>query len=410
MTTNDPAPTGPAVVVVARQPIVDRDGAVVGFELLYRPVDPEAPAVDGERMTARVVLSALTIGVDQLVGDKDMYCNAERGVLTGETPVTLPPERTVIEVLETVAVDEETLRGCRELLARGFRIALDDFVWVDGVEPLLDLASIVKIDLLVTPRERVPDLVRRCREYGVRLVAEKVETDEDVAWARELGFDLFQGYAIERPHLVRGQTVAPSGLAQLKLALSMLVEDLELDEVEETLRHEPGLVVQVLQLASLGADRGLRRTVRSLREALVLLGTVRIRQWVALTILNAQPGRSPDGIAVALTRARMCEVLAHRWSTSTDFAFTAGLLSALELMTGQPLEELDGTLDLDEELKAAAFRHEGLVGQLVGAVVDYQAGLQHGDDEVRSPELDTVAAAAFAWAMPFVTALGQTRD
>ena len=134
-------------------------------------------------MTAQVVLGALTIGIDQLVGDKTMFCNAERGVLIGETPVTLPPHRTVIEVLETVAVDDETVEGCRQLVEAGFRIALDDFVWIPGAERLLELASIVKIDVLALSRAEVAALVDRCRPYGVELLAEKVESPDDVAWA-----------------------------------------------------------------------------------------------------------------------------------------------------------------------------------------------------------------------------------
>jgi len=109
---------------VARQPIVDRDREVVGFELLYRPCRTSPAVVGGDRMTAEVVLGALTIGVEALVGDKVMYCNAERGVLVGETPITLPPERTVVEVLETVAIDEELVAGCRDLVARGYALAL----------------------------------------------------------------------------------------------------------------------------------------------------------------------------------------------------------------------------------------------------------------------------------------------
>src|SRR4051794_8855709 len=279
-----------AEVVVARQPIIDLAGDVVGFELLYRPIRSDSPAVSGEQMTAQVVLGALTIGVDQLVGDKAMFCNAERGVLTGETPVTLPPARTVIEILETVDIDDGAVAGCRDLVARGFRLALDDFVWAAGVERLLEIASIVKIDLQATPRDEVRELIARCREYDVRLLAEKVETDEDVAWARAQGFELFQGYAIERPVVVRGSTIAPSAVTHVQLALTLLTEEMDFDDLEDILRREPGLVVQVLQMASAGADRGLRRPIRTVREALVLLGTTRIRQWVALTLLSGHAG------------------------------------------------------------------------------------------------------------------------
>jgi c-di-GMP-related signal transduction protein len=396
-----------AQVVVARQPITDRNREVVGFELLYRPRRPGAAALNGEQMTAQVVLGALTIGIDQLVGDKAMFCNAERGVLTGETPVTLPPHRTVIEILETVHVDDEAVQGCRDLVAAGFRLALDDFSWIPGAERLLELASIVKIDFQAISREELPALVERCRAYDVQLLAEKVETEEDIACAMGLGFELFQGYAIERPDVVRGQSVAASALAHVQLAMTLLTDEIEFDDLEEILRREPGLVVQVLQMASVGSHLGMRRQVRTVREALVLLGSTRIRQWVALTILSSQPSRSPDGLATALVRARMAELLARsRGIESPEFAFTAGLLSALDLLLSADLDELGETMDLDDEVKDAAFRRTGEVGALVAQVVAYQLGLEAGDEpEDAYGDMDDAAAAAFTWAMPYVSSI-----
>ena len=105
-------------------------------------------------MTAEVVFGAVAVGFDQLVSDRDAFCNADRGVLLGDVPLNLPPERTVVEVLETVHLDSEVLEGCRALAAEGYRLALDDFVWRPGAEQLLPLASIVKIDVLATPDGR----------------------------------------------------------------------------------------------------------------------------------------------------------------------------------------------------------------------------------------------------------------
>lgn len=402
---------GGMAVVVARQPIVDRALDVVGYELLYRPSDTSAPQVDGEQMTANVVLGALAIGLESLVGDKDLFCNAGRGVLVGTTPVTLPPERTVIEVLESVVIDDETVQGCRDLVERGFRLALDDFVWVEGAERLLELVDIVKLDLREVSREEIERLVGLCRTYDVRLVAEKVETDDDVEWARGLGFDLFQGYAIERPKLVHGETIPASTITHMQLAISLLTEDLDFDALEDILRREPGLVVQVLQMASIGAARGLRRQVRTVREALVILGTVRIRQWIALTILNGQKGGSLDGLAVALIRARMCELLAaEQPQGDPEYAFTAGLLSALDQLVSMEMDQIASSMDIDEDLKLAAFRRKGDVGALVDAVATYQhevaitRGVATGQ-----PHLDSVAAAAFSWAMPYVNTLSATQ-
>ncbi len=395
-------------VVVARQPIVDRAGAVVGFELLYRPTRPDTPRPSGEQMTAQVVLGALSIGLDQLVGDKTMFCNAERGVIVGDTPVTLPTARTVIEVLETVVADDEAVQGCHALVAQGFALALDDFVWREGAERLLDLASIVKIDFQANTRAEVAVLAGRCRDYDVLLLAEKVETEDDVEWARAQGFDLFQGYAIERPHIVEGRTVAASSVTQVQLALMLLTEDVDFDEIEAILRREPGLVVQVLQLASIGTAHGLRNRVRTVREALVLLGTDRVRKWIALTMLSGHSGGSVDGLATALVRARTCELLArHRATVEPEFAFTAGMLSSLDLLLGIGLAQLDAALELDDLLKAAAFRHDGPTGELVREVTSYQSALR---DPVPAghfaDDLDGAAAAGFAWALPYVSLLG----
>ena len=396
-------------VAVGRQPIVDARGEVRGFELLYRPVQapaPSAPTLTGEQMTSRVVLGALAIGIEQLVGAKLIFCNADRDVLVGDTPITLPPQQTVIEVLETVAVDDDVVAGCRHLVASGFQIALDDFVWTDGIERLLELASIVKLDFLAHDRETLLALAERCRPFGVVLVAEKVETAADIALGVELGCELFQGYAVERPVVVRGRSLSPSSLAHARLAVTMLSTNLEFEEIEEILRTEPALVVQVLQIASAGAQHGLRRQVRSVREALVLLGGTRIRQWIALSILGNQAAGNPDSIATALLRARTTEVLAQvRQVAAPEVAFTAGLLSTLDLLLGVGLEELATTMGIGDELRQAAFTRTGSLGELVDEVATYHRHVETDGQSDDPTDIDHAAAAAFAWAMPYLSSL-----
>ncbi len=404
------APVATREVVVGRQPIVDSSGALVGYELLYRCAGVGDAPLTGEQMTAEVLFGALTIGVDQLVGDRLAFCNADRGVLVGDTPVTLPPERTVIEVLETVTIDAEVVRGCQELVDRGFQLALDDFVWVDRAEELLEIASIVKIDVLAQSREDVVELVRRCRAHDVLLLAEKVETAEQLAWAVEVGFHLFQGYVIERPAHVRGQALPASAAAHVQLAVHVLAEELDFGDIEGILRREPGLVVQLLQMAGRGGRGGLRREVRTIREALVVLGTAQVRQWLALTLLQGQRSTNPEAVITALARARACELLASRAPGVTgEAAFTAGLVSALDVLLGVDAEHLAGALDLDPDLKGVAFDRAGATGALVSQVAQFQ------DDVARrrpplggagaDPALAEAVAAAFLWAAPQASAL-----
>jgi EAL and modified HD-GYP domain-containing signal transduction protein len=213
-------------VVVGRQPIFDGELSVFGYELLFRtlsgPTAAEAAGALGDQMTADVIFNSVSIGVDRLVGNKKLFCNASRGVLTGVVPVLLPPDQTVIEVVKTVVPHEDVLAGCRRLRKEGFALAIDDVRRCADVERFMELASIVKVDIQVTDPEELPALVEQCRRYDVSLVAEKVESTDELERCRALGFDYFQGYLLARPSEVPGRALDPGRVAQLRLAAHLL--------------------------------------------------------------------------------------------------------------------------------------------------------------------------------------------
>ena len=277
-----------ADVVVGRQPIFDGERSVVGYELLFRTVDGVAPGAAegsgpvGDLMTADVVLGSISIGVDRLAGKHLLFCNASEGVLVGDVPILLEPDRTVIEILESIVPGDEVLAGCRRLRSEGFTLALDDVLDFEQAEPFLEVASIVKIDLLEVPPAELDELIARFKTEEKIVLAEKVETVAQLESCKAMGFDLFQGYLLARPSLVRGRRLAPEQISCMQLATSLLGEQLSVDELEVLVRRDPALTLQLLQVASIGASRGMQRNVRSVREALVLLGSRQLQSWISL--------------------------------------------------------------------------------------------------------------------------------
>lgn len=394
-------------LVVARQAIYTADREVAGYELLFRSTagDQHAAALDGDLMTSTVLFNSLSIGLERLAGGKLLFCNADREVLTGRLPMVLPPEQTVIEILETIEVDEEVLAGCRRLASLGYRLALDDFEWFEGAEQLLRLASIVKIDLMRTRADELAELAERCRAYGVELLAEKIETDEDFDRCVALGFDLFQGYALARPRNVQGRTLEASRLGPIRVATSLMSTDFDVAELEEILRTEPGMTFQLLQMAAVGNHDGLRREVHTLRDALVLVGSVRVQSWIAFLLMRKNGTVTADSLVTALSRARMCELLCRDAAPGQAMlGYTAGLLSAFELLVGQSSEQLFAELPLSASLRDAAFGGSGPVADLVRDVIDYQAG--RIADERRSglahTDFDRASMASILWALDAV--------
>ena len=366
-------------VMVGRQPIFDRGRAVFGYEVLFRtltgPTAAQAAGTLGDQMTADVIFNSVSIGIDRIVGNKTLFCNASRGVLTGVVPVLLPPDQTVVEILESVVPPAEILPGCRRLRDEGFTLALDNVSVFANVERFIDMASFVKIDLRATPPEDLSALVDQCRRFDVALIAEKVETEDDFNRCEVLGFDYYQGYLLAQPHRIPGRALDPGRIAQLRIAAHLLDSECPISELEDIVRRDPVMTLQLLQLASAGAARGMRRTVRTVREALVIVGWRRLQSWASLLLICGKGQASEEELTTALTRARMCELAAEAVDSSlSETAFTAGMLSSFDVLLQVPLEDVLAHLPLDDDLRSALLEAGGPLGRLVADVAAFQLG------------------------------------
>jgi EAL and modified HD-GYP domain-containing signal transduction protein len=294
--------------------------------------------------------------------------------LVGEQEFPFPASQSVIEVLEDVRREPEVIAGCRRLVESGYRLALDDYVWEDD-DPLLDLVSIVKLDVLALAPAQLEHAVKRRCGFAVQLVAEKVETRQQLNDCRELGFDLYQGYLLSRPEVVEGQTLSPSRVTCLQVIEKLCDPDTSAREVERTVQTDGALSYRFLRVAGTGASQGLFRRLSSVRDAIVLLGQRRLRAWLTLMLLDgAEPG-SDEMLHIAMTRARMAELMAGVVEPSlADAAYTAGLVSALDLLLHVPLAQIVGSLSLSRQLEDALLEQSGVLGAILADVLAWEIG------------------------------------
>lgn len=318
----------------------------------------------------------------------------------------------MIEVLEDMAHDPPMLEGCRRLVDQGYRLALDDYLWAEGDTPLLQLASFVKLDVLSIPADELAGQVRRCARFPARLVAEKVETPEQLAVCRGLAFDLFQGYLLSRPRSVAERTLNPGQLTCLRILERLQDPDVSAHDVASVIETDPGLSYRFLHAAPAHAERGIHRKLNSIREGVVLLGTRRLRDWVALMLLLGSRVGPEETIAIAMTRARMSELLAMATEPGLRHsAFTVGLVSAFDIVLGVALTDIVGSLSITDELLDALLQHTGHLGAILEQVLDWEVG---GEElQRRSPaQLQTLERCyldALAWSNEVCRALQDER-
>lgn len=349
---------------------------VVAYELLFRPhgAAEEAGKIDNEQATAQVLLNTfLEIGLDAIAGKHKAFVNFSRGLLLSDYPRVLPPPRVVIEVLETVKVDQELVSAIGSLRHSGYQIAVDDFAGQPHLRPLVRLADIVKVDLRECG-ERLEEHVGKLRTGKLKLLAEKVEQRSEFERCKSLGFDYFQGYFLRRPEVVTGRRAPTLRASTIQLMEKLSDPDVELVALERLIQNDVALSYKLLRLSN-SALLPAQNTVSSVRQALQLVGLETVTTWVGLLLLAGVSDKPSDVFHAALLRANMCRCLtvpvASKWAGRS---FLVGLFSVLDILLDRPMAELIEPLSLAPDIKQALMSRAGILGDTLQIVLDYELG------------------------------------
>jgi len=359
---------------VARQPILDLRSQIHGYELLYRNGNETEFSGDCEVASRTVLDSTVIFGIEKFAGGSLAFINCTSETLTEDLVRVLPPEKSVLEILETSEPTPELIAACRKLKSMGYRLALDDFTWADRFAPLVELVEYVKIDFLLTPPAERQELLQRLKSYKVKLVAEKVETLEAYQQAVSEGFTFFQGYYFCRPELVKNRKVPANHLCHFEILRLLHNVPIDLDKLSRTVKRDESLTYRILRLVN-SAAYAVRSDISSVRSALVLLGEDTFRRVATLAIATElSKGRPPEILKIAMIRARFCESAAPLCSFSPSEQYLLGMFSLLPSMLAIPMEQLTPSLPLRKEIRQALEGGSNLEGQMLEWIKGHESG------------------------------------
>lgn len=367
-------------LLLARQPIFDRDTSVVAYELLFRHVNPdEARVVDGDFATSAVLENAfMNLSIDDVIGEHRAFINFTPRLLDMEIPIE--PSRCVIEVLEDVQVTDTLLESLRRAKSKGHTIALDDFEYDASLEPLVELADIIKLDVLALSQAELTAAVERFSNKGITLLAEKIETNEMLRTCRELGFELFQGNFLSKPEPISGRKLSANKMVVLELLTKLQQPASNFKDLEILISQDPALGLKTLRLVN-SAYYGPRHQIESLSHAIAYLGMDALRSLASLLVVSGLSDK-PDALRdFALERAKFCELLGAKIQANEASVFySVGLLSTMDAFFDQPLIEILGSMSLRPDVRAALVDREGALGVVLSLVEAIQRGDLDGID------------------------------
>lgn len=346
-------------IFVARQPVFDREQDIFAYELLFRhsAAAKTADFGDADTATSKVIADGFGMALEAMTEPKRMLVNFPEQLLLTEAALALPKDLCIIEILENVRPLPEVIAACKALKDAGYLLALDDFIGQPGVEELLSLADIIKVDILGMTTPEIIKIAQRLRPYKAALLAEKIENDQIHRLARTLGFKYFQGYFFSRPEVMEGRKLPTGVAAKVQLLRSLADPEYQVSEVAKIIARDTGLSYRMLKYLNSAAFY-LRHEVTSISQAVVILGQKPLKQWLMAVVLSdmASTPRTEELAYQSLQRARFLETLSTAMPKpplTVDGMFLLGLFSRLDALLGMHMEQVSEELPLDHKLVAA---------------------------------------------------------
>ena len=366
-------------VFLARQPIFDVHKKVVAYEILYRSgmKNTYDISINGDLATASVVVDALiNFGMGQLTSGKKAFINFTRKLLLEDLPSLFDVDTLMIEILETLEVDDILVAKCKELKEKGYSIALDDFVGDERFDALIPYVDIIKVDFLVLKTMGRKYVAEKYLPLGVELLAEKVETKADLDEAIALGYHYFQGYFFEKPIMCKTKSLNVTTYRYMEILNETMNEVPDFNKMSDIIKNDFSLTYKLLRLINSPAFYTISQ-ITSVNHAVSLLGINEIRKWTTLIMLRDIGTDKPDElIKVSLIRAIFAEQLAEVFGIEfrKTEAFLLGLFSLIDTVMEKPLYDIIEPLPLKEDIKGAIMGQKNTFHEILRLLKYYESG------------------------------------
>lgn len=354
-------------VFLAKQKVVNRSGKTFGYELLFRDTKEGIKEFPSNiKATSNVLLNALTrMQLETIVSPGEhALINVDEKAIHSEIVTILDPNVFIIELLETITVDTKLIQKIAHLKKRGYTIAIDDFDCsresIAQFKPLFPYISLVKIDLMNLDKINKNAILSQFRAKKIKLLAEKVETKEEMRQCIDEGYDLFQGYYIQRPQIIEGTSIKDVTGPIIMHLINLIRTEAETREIERFLKLKPQVTYNLIKY--INNQEGLEDNITSITQAITLIGRKKLSRWLLIYMFSeiSDSDISELGLQMALDRA---DILMEEYPQDKDKAFMTGLFSLLDQMFESDIETIFQSFKVDDSVRNAVMHKQGPLGK-----------------------------------------------
>jgi len=362
-------------VFVGRQPIYNRQLGVYAYELLFHSSDAanSNTVVSADDATSQTIINTfIEIGLENIVGTSNACINLTKSFLLQEDRLLIPSKQIILEIPENTPVTEQLIDAVSRLHQQGFVFALDDYIYNPAHKALIEIASIIKINIAALTKAEVEEHVTLLRPFNKKLLADKVQTLDDYDFCMALDFDYFQGYFLSRPRIIKSPSLPQSKIAIMNILALLQNHESDIDKINEAISADATISYKILKLMN-SAFFSFDTTIDSIKQALLLMGRQKLSSWASMSALSQLNDQPAEKLHIAMIRAKMCELLAKESRLQpVENYFTTGLFSALDILMGASLISLLKPLPISDDLRLAITQKKGIMGYALDCTLAYE--------------------------------------
>lgn len=364
-----------AEIFVGRQPIYTRDLEVYAYELMPHLTSDAEKTLSADTATSQVIINSfMEIGIDKLVGKKIAFLTLTEHFLHSDYELPLPADKVILKIPAYINVTHEVISGVENLAKAGFKLALDNYLQHPALQALSSMASVIDINIEDLADAEIRAHLRILKKLHPIVLADHVTTHEKYEICRDAGVDYFQGYFLNRPRIIKGESLDSNQMSVINLLSTLHNPETDTDTIVDVISKDISLSYKLVQLMN-SAFFSRNSKIDSIQHATVMLGRKQLCTWASMMALSGMDDKPREQVRISMIRARSCELLATKAGlANADVFFTVGMFSSLDLLMNRSLEELITPLPLADNISAALLNRTGELGEALNCTLAQEQG------------------------------------
>jgi len=396
-------------IYIARQAILDKSLKVYGYELLARSDDRvNINNLPSDIATSRVLSEVFNqFGLGSIVEDRTAVIKLSKRSLLENIVDGLPKDKVLLEINDTFLDDDLIMEEIRLQKSQGAHFIYNNYTLTSHADKLLPYCDVVKIDVKNAEPIILEHLIQSLEPFGVKALADKVETYESLEMCKQVGFKLFQGYFLNEPKILKSHGMETTKSNLLQLLRELNEPGITVNQLEEIISRDVTLSYKLMRYIE-SASVMAKKQVASIRNGIVYLGMEAIRNWASIIAISNTSDKPVELVNQSLIRARMCQILAeHIDVDDPNSYFLAGLFSTLDALLDMPMDDIIKNMPVIDEVKNALLNTGGEINKILQQTLNYEKGnwLALQAEDLRGRDASDAYLKSVVWAEDFRMAI-----